>query len=213
MEKEGTGFVEYICIGILFLLSLLNCVVDVYGNIQYYSGITSTLAIAASVVAYVFVFYYIIYGYKKPHGNLMKYIFLLYAFRIAINIVDVFTTESSDIISNPLVTNIEVGVIRFVSAVLIVYVSTRLGNLKKNVPVMLVITFSLLLLSSIYYSNYSTIMINEFLTIIWDYGVFIQWMDIVFAYLFRFNKHKEAGLSDEERAELEEKRKAAEELY
>lgn len=38
---------------------------------------------------------------------------------------------------------------------------------------------------------------GKFMTILWNFVVFVQWLDIAVAYIIRYHDHKETGLTDE----------------
>ena len=155
------------------------------------------------IIGYLLALYYAFWGYKTPHGNLLRYLIISYAFLLAIG-------SESRLFANarrerPVdVTNAEgqlrrgvrgltayKGLLTSVALILMSYIAGRLNKYKQNkilIPIVLVILFVRSFVSR-------TFRIQVVMT---DLSYFILWIGIACAYFARYDAHKEAGLLDKE---------------
>ena len=183
-KKFGTGAI----IGVIVLaaLSAAELIVNVVFTIQRYP----VSAILFELVPYTFLFiaiaYYAAAGYKKPHGDLLRAVFLVFSFSCFGTIVSQVAFEGS------------VGTVSFVIfmgivALLTAYTGGRLDKIKKNYTLLIIITLALLVKSIL---DYLALPVKSFLILLWVFSTFVLWLDIAFAYILRYKEHKEAGLAD-----------------
>jgi len=121
--------------------------------------------------------YYAIYGYRKPNGNLLKYIILIFA-----------VPDLISVYSRALVGDAWQAVIRAITIGLLCYIAGRLHRVKQNVILMLVVTAFILIGIIVRIVNLKA-----------SIGIATQliiWIDICVAYFLRYKEHKEAGLMD-----------------
>ena len=155
------------------------------------------------IIGYLLALYYAFWGYKTPHGNLLRYLIISYAFLLAIGSESrLFASARRE---RPVdVTNAEgqlrrgargltayKGLLTSVALILMSYIAGRLNKYKQNkilIPIVLVILFVRSFVSS-------TFRIQVVMT---DLSYFILWIGIACAYFARYDAHKEAGLLDKE---------------
>ena len=189
MEKKNK---KIIVIAISTILALIGVVCDVIGNIEWYGHIQVTPELVSYIVLFIATLYYVLIGYKKPHGNLLRWTFLLLAFHYINGIINVAmqiynTNYNVDIML------IIIGLIG-ISALLIAYVSGRLDKIKKNYALLIVITLAQITISVLFIILYGVWSNPKF--VIWNFSICLLWINLVIAYLIRYREHKEAGLSD-----------------
>ena len=155
------------------------------------------------IIGYLLALYYAFWGYKTPHGNLLRYLIISYAFLLALGSESrLFASARRE---RPVdVTNAEgqlrrgargltayKGLLTSVGLILMSYIAGRLNKYKQNkilIPIVLVILFVRSFVSR-------TFRIQVVMT---DLSYFILWIGIACAYFARYDAHKEAGLLDKE---------------
>jgi len=178
MEKKTSNNLA-VCIicGILTAFGLVTSAVSLVngGNGGW------MLSDAVYIVVSVLVGYYAICGYKKPHGNLLKYIILIFA---ASCLIALYTTVE-----------LEMGWMAVQFAIIIglcCYAAGRLHRVKQNAILMgLVAVITLIRTIAVIAIGDASIGVCT---------VLILWLDICVAYFLRFKVHKEAGLEDAPKA-------------
>ena len=128
--------------------------------------------------------YYACFGYKKPHGNLMRYLLLFYVATLGAMLVRKANSQGD--LSN----SISIAVI-----ILSAYMAGRLNKYKQNVFISLVIL--VLKLINIYPTMSSRIGQTgfTFISFFGSIGPVVVWLAIAGAYILRYKDHKEAGLA------------------
>ena len=189
VEKKNK---KIIVIAMSTILALIGVVCDVTGNIEWYGHIQATPELVSYIVLFIATLYYVLIGYKKPHGNLLRWTFLLLAFHHLNGIINVAmqiynTNYNVDIML------IIIG-LNGISALLIAYVSGRLDKIKKNYALLIVITLAQITISVLFIILYGVWSNPKF--VIWNFSICLLWINLVIAYLIRYREHKEAGLAD-----------------
>ena len=155
------------------------------------------------LIGYVLVLYYAFWGYKTPHGNMLRYLILSYAFLLAMGSerrlfasgrperpVDV-TDASGQTGRGARGLSAYKGLLTSISLILMSYTAGRLNKYKQNkiiVPIVLVILFARSFVTSA----------NRIQAVMTDLSYFVLWAGIACAYFARYDAHKEAGLLDKE---------------
>ena len=155
------------------------------------------------IIGYLLALYYAFWGYKTPHGNLLRYLIISYAFLLAIGSesrlfagarrerpVDVTNAEGQLGRGARGLTAYK-SLLTSVALILMSYIAGRLNKYKQNkilIPIVLVILFVRSFVSR-------TFRIQVVMT---DLSYFILWIGIACAYFARYDAHKEAGLLDKE---------------
>ena len=185
MENKSNG--KPIVLIVLGLLTAFGLVVEIITSIRYHAEYTSGsyLNLATYIVACLLLFYYAVVGYKKPHGNLMKYLFLLFAICCLGSILTVVAERTTlDIIYN---------YIRGVVVLMTAFVAGRLDRFKQNVILMSIIGILMLATSIIQVLPYLN---EDFIGLFSFFTFFLLWVNLMFAYIMRYKEHKETGLAD-----------------
>ena len=187
MEKKSNG--KTIALIVLGLLTAFGLVVEIINGIKYSAG--SSSGAYFNLVTYcatsLLLMYYAVTGYKKPHGNLLKYLFLLFTLCCLGSILSIDVEQS--------MYDIAYNYIRGIVVVMTAYVSGRLDRFKQNVILMSIIGV-LMLASSITQILADAELGGGFLGLFWCFTFFLLWVDLMFAYILRYKEHKEAGLAD-----------------
>lgn len=205
MEKIKKGHAALLCVAGLFTLYCL--IMTIRGVIL--SDQTPKLRVIAIFLGYALVIFYMFYGYKKPHGNVLRY--TLFAFAVLL----VLSITAEQILREPGNMSAELGPIAQglapqdvpdmpqinpysrpiqtlatgLAAILVSYISGRLNKIEKNKYLFTVVLVLLAVRAFINVDNRSMMLA--------DINEIILWLDLNCAYMLRFAQHKEAGLSEE----------------
>ena len=136
------------------------------------------------LLIYVLTGFYALLGYKKPHGNMLKYLYMIFAVGLVLNVC----LGNAD--KNAFMTAVSIST--SLAALILVYVSGRFHKIEKN-RVLLILAGVLLFASAIIPMFSDKIMINGFLNAC---SPLIMLLALGFAYTARFEEHKAAGLED-----------------
>jgi len=171
----------------LFILTLIVMLVSINtaSHIVFLANNYSCGALIYTVAAcmeHLFVIYYVLYGYRKPHGNLLRYTMLLFGLTIGINLV-LFGKGCSML-------NFALPVAELL---LIPYIAGRLNKVEQN-KVLVPFVLILFIIDAV-----SFCLSFEWQSVIFycsAFGQAIEWFAISAAYFVRYREHKEAGLAD-----------------
>lgn len=145
----------------------------------------------------IIVFVYAAFGYKKPHGNMLRFVFLLFAvYALACGVIP----PDQHVSMNAQTVHLAEASLLGFSALLISYVGGRLDKIEKNKIVMFVISIVMLASVIVIMCSFSQFI---FAQTVGFFSKFICWTALSFAYLARYEEHKAAGLAD--KADAEEK--------
>ncbi len=190
-KKLGVGAI--VGIVALALLSAFALAAEIVGTIWYYSGVQAFIELFTVGILYIGLIYYAVSGYKKSHGDVLRYIFMLTSLYYIGNVFCITVNDISMISEvNTALTPVVVSLLS-ASAVIIAYVGGRLDKIKKNYAIMAVATAVQLAVSVVFIFSYG---VNPWIDALVDFSNFILWLDIVFVYVLRYKRHKEAGLTD-----------------
>ncbi len=175
-KKLGTG-----ALVALIVIAALNILWLVCVFISHSFSVNTLLALLMFAVAAV----YALFAYKKPHGNLMRYLLLAYnAFGSALFVLLCKNQELYLIVTN------------VVMIFLMAYMAGRLDHYKQNVVICGIIlagTIVVFVNMLIGKSSLGTLNFVEFFSRI---SPITCWLAIAAGYIIRYNPHKEAGLAD-----------------
>jgi len=185
MEKKKQN-VLLIIMGALITISLIArlCVIKDYSI----SGIPM-------IVSLIFVALYGFWLYKKPHGNMLKYAMLLFAFASIISAVSVIIMDMDYIsTSEKIKYDIAFKIVKILCASAICYGAGRLNRIKQNRILFPIIDLLFLVESVSMFFTYS----NDYsVLIMFSYFNFtIAFTTLMIAYFVRYKEHREAGLTD-----------------
>jgi len=173
MKKNNIGY--FISIILTSLICLAGMVLEIIViTKQKNFDIASYLA----VIIYFGCIYYVVQGYKKPHGNLVKYLFWGYGFTLVARAI---SYASFSIVSSYLFG---------LAAILVCYSSGKLNRFKQNAVIGGVV-FMLLLAG--YIVSVCVVSKDDRLIVAAYCAYIIQWAVMLGTYLLRYKLHKEAG--------------------
>ena len=139
---------------------------------------------------------YAFWGYKKPHGNMLKYTFLSYAAYLLVYAMIDTMTMSKNFIAN--------GLIAF-SALLVAYIAGRLNKLEKNKILLIVIgvalTVNIILGMIVREPLMESFAFEILLPLVRNSIYLVALAALSLAYVARYEEHKAAGLADKADAE------------
>ena len=135
-----------------------------------------------SLALYVLTGFYTIFGYKKPHGNMLKYLFIAFAVALILNVCLANIAENAIVMI--------ISVCSCLAALILMYVSGRFHKIENN-RVLLVVAGVLLFAAMILPLFTSSFIISGFFN---SCTAPIMLLALGFAYTARFEEHKAAGL-------------------
>ncbi|MBQ4298514.1 MAG: hypothetical protein II771_09480 [Clostridia bacterium] len=188
MENKQDRRLDTILILLVALVGVALSLITFFWRLQ--NRIQSFL-LAEEGIFYLFLFYYGIRGYKKPHGNALRYLVLVLAAVTAASIqmqLDYWSVPWPVVLSNGL------------AAVLMGYMAGRLHKVKENRWTVAAVTV-LLLVRSFWPIGQQYAALSVFCTLTRITTLF-SWITVVLIYFFRYREHREAGLA----ADAESKR-------
>lgn len=183
-KTNKLGLVVSIVLSIIILLCSIQGIIE---SIQI-GKIIPTVVI--NLIIIVLTLYYAFFGYKKPHGDLLKVLYFCFAAYLAIH------AYFDNSIVGPIYEYKEIAFICMTFAALIIaYVSGRLNKIEKNKK--LLILAGLLMLADtvlhIITLNSKNIIITHCISY---FNPLIIHAVIGFVYVIRYEEHIEAGLED-----------------
>ena len=144
-------------------------------------------------VYYSFVFYYAIAGYKKPHGNMVRYLLLILALYLVTSVIVLDERwEISWVI---------LAASNF-AAVFIAYMACRLNKVKKNIFLAVLIT-ALMLVKSFWPMAGANLDVYALFVLDRTIPLFM-WATVALIYFFRFKEHKLAGITADAEEEADD---------
>ena len=187
--KKGTK----VLLTVSFALIVL-CFVCVIGNLIH--TLTTQrwlplLHVATDILMLSVVLVYAVYGYKKPHGNLLKITFLLYGLYLVTCIL--IPNPQDEVIESREYLNTIANAGTGIATVLAAYIGGRLDKIEKNKPLMIVA--GVVLLASVIVVQF---VLSGFIfprTVGTCVRLFV-WIALCAAYVARYEEHKAAGLAD-----------------
>lgn len=191
-KKLGTGALAGIVA--LAVLSVLGLVSEFIGTIQNYSTAELVLELIPFCIVFLSVAYYTVAGYKKPHGNLLRNMFLLYSFFCAGEMIAmVFYANEHGYLNASFPRSISMLILVALCAVLTAFVAGRLDKIKKNSFLLALITAALIAVSLL---DLGKPPFPHPVYVLWSFVPVFVWLDLIVAYVLRYREHKEAGLAD-----------------
>ena len=188
--RELAGFV------IMTILTIVGLFTEIYMSLKYYTGYQLLIYIIPYIILYALLVYYVAFGYKKPHGDLLRIIFILFALACLSTIApgleacfDIITINNFVIISTTLMS---------FSIMITAYIAGRLDKIIKNRALLALNSIVLVAVGVFWIMQYKSLPAMTFMQKVWNFNLCILWADIVVAYILRYREHKEAGLIDKE---------------
>jgi len=188
-QKDMAGLkksnkVAIIIMMVLVAAGIILAIVDLINTTVFPFSFLS----AVKLMMYLLIAYYGLWGYKKPHGNLLKYLMLVYCFCL----LPIIVITTSDIYVILLV----------ITVILISFMAGRLYKFKENRIIAVVVI--VLCVSSFIEQIFDPASITakevaetgNLMAYFQPLNRIVQWLAICAAYFSRYQLHKEAGLQD-----------------
>ena len=193
-EKLGLNNNEFV---VVILISLLTVCGIIY-TIAFMRAIP-TFKVLSYLVGYALVLFYVFVGYKKPHGNTLRYI--IFAFAVILLVCDTINFAAS---IGPEIPQLDFAhvdlpaemsglslvitdIIAAINACLICYMSGRLHKIDENRVIVTIV--AVLFTVRAVLGKDANMILN-------DLNDLVIWLGLVAAYFYRYKKHKEVGLKD-----------------
>ncbi len=185
-KKLSNGLI--IGISLLALLSVAELIINIFFCIKYYPFSAMLFELVPYIFLFISIAYYALVGYKKPHGDLLRLVFLIFS-------ISCLSTLISQVIDAGTQGDVVFTILISIAAFLTSYMAGRLDKIQKNYVMLVVVGLVLLAKAILNYIAYSG---ADLLLLAWGLSTFVLWLDIAVAYILRYREHKEAGLMDKE---------------
>lgn len=167
----------------LIIIAVLN-IAWIISNLVLFS-VNFASKIIIPIAMFIIAVMYALYGYKKPHGNHMRYLLLTYVVYEGIILIRSISLQPTYLIT-----------VYLLIIVLSTYMAGRLDRYKQNLAISIIV--SILQVVVIYYFvnlaiTYNYLSILSFFSYI---GHITIWLAITASYIIRYKPHKQAGLTD-----------------
>jgi len=138
------------------------------------------------IVMYALICFYAFAGYKKPHGNLLRYLMIVFIITMLANIY----------VDSKMLNGVTI-VINAAAIALVAYMAGRLNKIKQNRFIAVMVLLLLCHCSHAMIVAQEALGTNiDFIDRIIFYTPAFMWIALSSAYFTRFAQHKEAGLTD-----------------
>ena len=180
-KKTKIGIVVSI---VLCVILLINSVAGIVRQINGGKLIALIHACLSLVVALITIWYALI-GYKKPHGNSLRFAYFI--FSLAIGLRAIADSTGSEQFGK--------GVLLLIAALILAYISGRLNKIEKNKKLLLLvgILFFADAIISIIGARKPTLTLFRITNILSSMAFLFAFG---LAYIARYEAHKEAGIED-----------------
>ena len=156
----------------------LVCYLLTYSSRLSFQFFVCLLELAIAVI-------YATYDYKKPHGNLMKYLLLVFVVTIAILLL-IYGKYQPTYINTMYLIDIITGT----------YMAGRLDRYKQNIVICALITISNAVIAYYLIDMIGSFTTLTFVNTVACLGTVTVWLAIAGGYVIRYKLHKEAGLEN-----------------
>ena len=183
-EKTGLKTGQAVALLIILILNVLWIICSTWTRVKMFGSLPFNQIV--NIVMFVVTVYYVCHSYKKPHGNLMRYLILCCAALEALQYINAGFTYPTYIVY-----------VFYAITILKAYMAGRLDHYKQNV----IISAVILICECLILYSLVDICIDmgahiSFVIFMGLVGPVTQWLAIAAGYIFRFKLHKEAGLAD-----------------
>ena len=179
-KKKELSLGSKIALIICSVLVLANLVVEIIEMINGTSIVMSIVGLLLMVAA----LYYAYFGYKKPHGNLLRNVFFIYPLLYAAFLI--FTPQTPEKYITAII---------LLEVVLIAFMAGRLNKFKQNIAIIAIVGICSLVYGICYLGN-TTQDAALIIRLFHAFSSFIGWATLSVAYISRYEAHTEAGLAD-----------------
>lgn len=181
--EKGKGLLQRVGIVVISLAGIAVSILSIIWRLDNFISIYPFIVVG---IYYCLVFFYGVYGYKIPHGNLIRYLMLV----LAVYIISTMAVSIYRWYNLPWVVLVSGNL----AAMLIAYMAGRLNKVKQNIIVANIVT-AFLLVNSLWQFKIPGVEISVPFYLDRCIPVFM-WLTIVFIYFFRYKEHIKAGLDE-----------------
>ena len=167
----------------LFVILVLN-IAWVVCNFIMFAG-KMTMQFWISILMFVGAAFYACYGYKKPHGNHMRYLCLFQAVCVAYMLFANAKYQPDYVNANYLVV-----------IILVTYMAGRLDRYKQNLIICALVLICECITVYYLFNMLNSVNMLNVINAIGCLGSVSVWLAIAGAYITRFKLHKQAGFED-----------------
>lgn len=163
--------------GVLIVFEIVVSIVNISTN--------GVLASICPIVSLIFVALYGLLGYKKPHGNMLRYAMLILAFAQMLHY--------SHLMQMGIVAEY-INIVGIITAGIIIYVAGRLHRIEQNKYLLAVVLAAELIAGVICIIQDNGVMpVTFYVTYLFDA---VSIIPLMISYFVRFKEHKEAGITE-----------------
>ena len=182
-EKSGLKTGQVIALIIILILNVLWIICSTITRIERYGSLPIYQIV--NIVMFAVAVFYVCYGYKKPHGNLMRYLMICCVVLDVILYINSRLTYPTYMIY-----------VFYAITILKAYMAGRLDHYKQNVFISAIIFVLQIVHICPNMSRFIQENTMSFVNFFRSIGPVTVWVAIAASYLIRFKPHKEAGLAD-----------------
>ena len=184
-NKKNLSTGAVVALAICLVLVITNFVIEMIQIVR--ADNMGAAFVAMSIVgklSMISVFFYAFTGYKKPHGNILRNTFVIYAALCA-----------AAIVLTPFDDPKYITAVILLEVVLIAFMSGKLNKFKQNLAIITIVA-----ICSLVYAIYSLSLVQpgsfSIFSIFNAFATLIYWATLSVSYIIRYKGHKEAGLAD-----------------
>ena len=167
-------------------LALAGYIVSIITFIWGGGSLVPALLFGWVTVFYCAVLYYGVRGYREPHGNLVRYLMLIFAVYVAASAIPESFLRNAPW---PILLSASFA------AMSISYMAGRLNKIKKNRYVAALSLLLLLVRCLWFLENPGATALDAVLFVLERCQALFMWMTVVLIYFLRYREHAEAGLA------------------
>ena len=182
-EKYGLKTGQAVILLVLFVLNVVWIVTSTVSRIRVSGSLPFNQIV--NIVMFAVTIYYVCYSYKKPHGNLMRYLILSSAVFSAVKSI-ISTAEYP----------IYLCATNYLMIILKSYMAGRLDHYKQNIVTSMLILACYCVAAFYYISICIQIGRLNFVSVMSCLGSITIWLAIAASYIIRYKPHKDAGLEE-----------------
>jgi len=171
--------VHKVMLGIATALVIVGFICNIIAAVT-----VSATTYVTPLIVYILVLYYTFFCYKNPHGNMLKFVMLLFAGSLITRMLVEFSLNNTvSLVFLPL------------SMIFIAYIAGRLDRITENRFYVVIVLILLL------YVSFTTVSVTRqydlhFYEYVTMFEPCIAWIALVAGYFARYIEHKLAGLQD-----------------
>ncbi len=174
--KQNKGLLALIVL--IIVVQLISCVSALLNNPAVNYTVLTLIAAAEHLLA----LYYVLHGYKKPHGNLLKFVMIAFILTLCVETIAFLGSNA-----------LYYSAINIVCMILMTYASGRLNKIGENRVIMTLVLVLLIISGTTLVIEFNPDSIFRYVVM---YGKALEWLVLCCAYFVRYKAHKEAGLAD-----------------